>query len=314
MVSGASNILIQGLGDGFAIAPFLEPIQSLITIPNDFEPSPTDIVASPCVLPSSTPKNDYFREIEAIQTDLNGHRGKTVAARIITKDVKIDLNKTFSTLCKAYPDAFVFAFSTSKTGTWIGASPELLLCIDGNRVSTMALAGTRPANHPESNLEWDKKNLDEQKMVEEFIHDCLAMECRDVVSAEKFTKNAGTIEHICTPISAIMPDIDRFSITKLLDRLSPTPALCGSDRNRSLGIIRKYELSEREMYGGFCGPAFIDGISTFYVILRTAKCSPSGISVYAGGGITSLSNPEEEWEETEMKSKTIINKLKTSEK
>ena len=67
------------------------------------------------------------------------------------------------------------------------------------------------------------------------------------------------------------------------------------------------------MYGGFCGPNNINVNIAFYVILRVAKCNPEAVCVYSGGGILSNSDPETEWVETQLKSTTIINKLKLIE-
>ena len=314
VVSGASRVLVKGLGKGFAVAPFFNPAEGLLTIPYDFIPSPDELTIQDSPLPISTDPKDYFRELEAIKSNLNGKRGKTVAARVINQNRHIDLNATFTALCEAYPDAFVFAFSTAETGTWIGASPELLLRIDGNEVYSMALAGTRPVSEEGAELQWDAKNTDEQKMVEEFISESLRGYCTEVAAGKTYTKKAGAVEHICTPISGRLKASDTSPLSALLSTLSPTPALCGSDRRQSLQIIRDYERFDREMYGGFCGPIGIDGGSSFYVILRAAKCAPAGAAVFVGGGITPLSNPDDEWNETEMKSKTIINKLKNPEK
>ncbi len=315
-VSGASQSLVEGLGKGFAVAPFLNPDFNLITIPFDFIPEKKDCQIVDASLSPSTPKIDYFDEIKAIMDDLNGKRGKTVAARVIKLDYSIDLNATFDSLCLSYPDAFVFAFSTSATGTWIGASPELLLSRSGEFLSTMALAGTRPCS--EKDEKWDQKNYDEQAMVTEFITDSLVKHCGAVTIGKTFTKKAGPIEHICTPISAFLPSTDladeyeeSFSnrLRQILVSLSPTPALCGSDRPRSLELIRKYENFPREMYGGFCGPNDIEGVTEFFVNLRSAKVSKNAVAIYVGGGITPLSVPEKEWQETDLKSKTIINNL-----
>ena len=313
VVSGASETLMKGLGQGFAVAPFFNPADGLFTIPCDFIPSPDDIDFSASRIPFSTDPKDYFREIEAIKSELDGKRGKTVAARVISVGKRIDINATFSALCDEYQDAFVFAFSSDVTGTWIGASPELLLRVADNEAFSVALAGTRPASPDGCDPEWDLKNSDEQKMVEEFIRKRLQEKCTEVVAGNTFTKKAGAIEHICTPISARLKQTDHSSLSDLLSALSPTPALCGSDRDSSLRIIKEYEPFDRELYGGFCGPNGIGGVTAFFVILRAAKCNPSGAAVFVGGGITPLSVAADEWNETEMKSKTIINKLKTSE-
>lgn len=279
----------------------------MLTIPDDFIPDDSELIPINSATSPSTPKEDYLNEVSAIIRVLDGKSGKTVAARTIRIDRHIDIPATFDALCASYPDAFVFAFSTSETGTWIGASPELLLNVVGNKISTMALAGTRPAF---SNEEWDEKNIEEQQLVTDFIGNNLEKNCKNVVISPTITKTAGAVEHLCTPITAELSSEENAVIKDILTDLSPTPAVCGSDRKASKKLIAKLEKFPREMYGGFCGSNGIDGKSAFYVILRCAKCSLDAVCVYAGGGILASSDPESEWKETELKSTTIINKLK----
>lgn len=312
IVSGASSVLLDGMAEGFIIAPFFQPIQGMKTIPLDFIPSAEDIKPSDGKIPSSTPAEDYFAEINAIIDGLRGSKGKTVAARVINIKGSVDPVSTFSSLCNALPDAFVFMFSAKTYGTWIGASPELLLRKEENYISTMALAGTREAT--DIDAPWDVKNVEEQEMVADFIRNCLEKISFQTITGKTFTKNAGKIEHICTPISAFLYAYSDERIIELISLLSPTPALCGSDRDTSLEIIEKYEHFNREMYGGFCGPNGIMGNTAFYVILRAAKFNCCEAAVYVGGGITNLSVEKDEWIETELKSKTIINQLIFSEK
>ncbi len=320
VISGGSERLLKGFAKGFVIAPFANPDDGMITIPHDICNPDSKFEAENSNIPPSTSKEDYEKEVRFIINMLSDNRGKIVAARTIRINSKIDLDATFDNLCSAYPDAFIFLFSTKSSGTWIGASPELLLRKEGDFISTMALAGTRPLSDQE--VEWDEKNSDEQAMVTEFIIDSLMRHCGTVTAGKTFTKKAGSIEHICTPISAYMPPSELAEeyedsyisrLRQLLTDLSPTPALCGSDRHQALEVIRNLEKFPREMYGGFCGPNDIDGVSAFFVNLRSAKVSKDAIAIFVGGGITPLSSPEKEWQETELKSKTIINNLKTSE-
>ena len=320
MISGGSERIVEGFAKGFVIAPFADPDKGLMTIPYDiinpeekFTPLPSDI-------PATTPREDFEEEVRQIIRSLDDKRSKAVAARIIRKNMHLDLDATFDVLSSAYPEAFVFLFSTPCAGTWIGASPELLLRKEGDFISTMALAGTRPSSDVDE--EWDEKNREEQDMVAEFITDYLMRHCSAVTVGKTSTKKAGPIEHICTPIHAYMPPSDladeyedsyNSRLRKLLTELSPTPAVCGTDRSRSFDLIKRIEMFPREMYGGFCGPNDIEGITSFFVNLRSAKVSPDAAAIYVGCGVTPLSVPEKEWQETELKSKTIINKLKTSE-
>ncbi len=307
ITAGASERLISGLSDGFAFAPFLSPAESLLTIPRDSIPEEREMKTAPSPLPSSTTRAEHRHEVEEIIRSLGGKNGKTVAARAIRIDMHIDLHATFETLCRAYPDAFTFAFSTPASGTWIGSTPELLLSAGALDIRTMALAGTRKASESGP---WDRKNTEEQMMVTGFIKEILTrfFPENDISTGTPFTKRFGDVEHICTDI-IVSATHSGFPLGQLLTTLSPTPAVCGSDRIASLELIERLEAFPREYYAGFCGPGNIDGTSQFYVMLRSAKCSPDGVCIYAGGGITPLSDADDEWRETEIKSEAIINKL-----
>ncbi|MDE6381027.1 MAG: chorismate-binding protein [Muribaculaceae bacterium] len=320
VISGGSQRIVKGFAKGFVIAPFANPEEGMMTIPYDFINPEDKFTPLPAEIPTTTPREDFEEEVGLIIRSLFDKRSKTVAARIIRIDASTDIDATFDVLCSAYPDAFVFLFSTPLTGTWIGATPELLLRKEGEFISTMALAGTRQSS--QSNEAWDEKNSEEQEMVSEFITERLIRLCSTVTVGKTITKKAGPIEHICTPIHAYMPPSDLADeyeesyhnrLRKLLTELSPTPAVCGSDRKKSLELIRRSEKFPREMYGGFCGPNDIEGVTSFFVNLRSAKVSPEAAAIYVGCGITPLSIPEKEWQETELKSKTILSKLKTSE-
>ncbi len=306
---GASLRLVKGFSNGFVISPFSNPQAGMLTIPNDFKPDESDLTPEKSILTPSTTKEEYLLEVSSIIGNLDGRQGKTVAARAFRINQAVDIISTFNALCAAYDDAFVFAFSSSETGTWLGASPELLLKVDGVKISTMALAGTRGAFSTDN---WDDKNIEEQQLVTDFIKKCLDESCCNVKISPTFTKRAGAVEHLCTPINAELlrhgTDINT-EVSDLLAVLSPTPAVCGSDREESLRLISELEKFPREMYGGFCGPNHINGQSAFYVILRCAKCTPDAVCIYSGGGILATSDPVSEWTETELKSKTIINKL-----
>lgn len=314
IVSGESPRLIKGFGKGFVISPFRNPDEGMVTIPFDSILTSKIQTVTDDNLPMSTSEEDFIKEVEGIISALDKSNGKCVAARSIRIVSNIDAEATFRSLCDNFPDAFVFLFSTTFTGTWIGASPELLLEVDGQDIKTMALAGTRRSGDME---EWDEKNIEEQRMVTDFITEILSHFSGKVEQEKTFTKKAGSIEHICTPLRASLAIGDQESrddrdekVKEILCQLSPTPAVCGSDREKSLALIERYEMFDRSLYGGFCGPHEIQGKTTFFVNLRSAKCTPGAICVYAGCGVTRRSDPKEEWKETEIKSKTIINHIK----
>ena len=225
--------------------------------------------------------------------------------KIVTADSKVvscvkPPARLFKVLCGLYPRAFVFLFSTEEFGVWIGATPELLLQRRGNRLSTMALAGTRPAS--EENRPWDEKNVEEQRWVSQHILEVLERNGCAPVAEEPRTQRAGNIEHIMTPITAQCSD--GMDIIRVLRKLSPTPALCGTPPDQAMAFIKKNE-GDRALYGGFAGPHLRNGDFQLYVLIRCARLQKDKAQLFAGGGVTSLSIPLEEKIEIERKYDTL---------
>lgn len=296
---GSSEGYTESFGQpGFVVANF-NPDTPYITIPYKGCARQANHTLNYRQPVESTTRNEYMEEVKGIISDLKNEEGsKVVASRVLVEKKHIDLAEIFFNLCQRFPDAYIFCFSTPATGCWIGASPELLLEAKGETLHTMALAGTRPANVQEP---WDKKNIEEHEIVSRYISEVFRKAGMTAKEGNAFTKKTGEIEHICTPFTVGLQNSDVKKIENLLHTLSPTPALCGFPRNEALQIIAKYEHFDRGCYGGFCGPFHSLTDFTFNVVLRCASVTTESICIYAGGGITLKSDPEAEWEETEIK-------------
>jgi isochorismate synthase len=225
--------------------------------------------------------------------------GKTVYARRISNATAlVDWASLADEYFHAFPQTFRFMFATPNVGCWLGATPELLLQreSESGRITTMALAGTLRNDTDQ----WDAKNIEEHDYVTRFIVDTFT---RFGIKAEVSPAEDvrfGAIRHLCHRISA------EYSgpIVPLLNALSPTPALSGFPRNEALDIIGKVE-SPRSLYGGYVGINTPNGIHA-YVNLRSMCFNPDGgYCIYSGGGITSQSDPADEWLETEAKSAVL---------
>lgn len=300
MVSfGSSEGFIEGIGEpGFVIGLF-DPEKPFITIPYRGVKHQHSSLSLYTMPQHSTSYEDYSKEVEGIISDLkNVKRGKVVAARVILRNEPLPLAETFYEFCRKFPEAFIFCFSTPATGCWIGATPELLLESSGTYLNSMALAGTRNAG---SNRRWDEKNMEEQRIVTDYILNVLKANGLKPFTEETVTKQTGNIEHICTPIFADSKSLNAENLYSLLKSLSPTPALCGSPKNFALTEIQNFEKFQRGCYGGFCGPYRSLQDFSLNVVLRCAAVDQLKYCIYSGGGITSVSTVEEEWKETEMK-------------
>jgi len=229
---------------------------------------------------------------------------KLVYSRV--KQVPFEHTKTaklFQTLCKTYPKAFVYLVSSELFGTWVGASPEILLESHESHGFTMSLAGTRLKD---SNEEWGIKEYEEQKFVTDFIVNQLKSNgILEIDSEGPYTSPAGNIEHLRTDLSF---DINAEQTLNLVSALHPTPATCGVPRKESLDLIESIELKDcrydRDLYSGYIGEVSTKR-TRLYVNLRCCQIINNKAFLYVGGGYTSESDPEKEWNETERKSETL---------
>ena len=226
----------------------------------------------------------------------------------------------FKKLLATYETAFVYCWFHPKVGLWLGATPETLMQIDGQRLITMSLAGTQKYNGT-LDINWTPKELNEQQLVTDFIVRSLQSSVGNISVGKTETVKAGNLLHLKTSIIAnFKPQIS--NLKGLLASLHPTPAVCGLPKDAAKQFIIKNENYKREFYTGFLGEmhiktsvsrnsnsrnvennayATVKTVSNLFVNLRCMKIDNQEAIIYVGGGITKDSNAESEWEETVQK-------------
>ena len=188
--------------------------------------------------------------------------------------------------------------SAESTGTWLAATPELLLKSKHNTINTVALAGTKTPNE-----NWTEKEKEEQHIVLlEILKVLQKNNCAEVHHSETYTADAGKIQHLKTDISSVTNNKDDWK--KILFDLHPTPAVCGLPTEKAKTFILANEKHDRSLYTGFVG-LVEENTQQFYVNLRCMQLTTTKANLYVGGGITAPSNLDREWEETERKSGTL---------
>jgi isochorismate synthase len=229
---------------------------------------------------------------------------KAVFSRILSVEVDpSQLLSYFEQLCEVYPEAFVYLISSKEFGTWIGATPEKLLSTTSGSGQTVSLAGTKRSDDL---TPWDEKEIQEQRYVTDFILNKLNSEgIKNIVCSEVYESVAGPVKHLKNDIRF---SIDADQVMHLATILHPTPAVSGVPQEKAIELIHNVEPHERGLYTGFIGFRDTDR-SQLYVNLRCCQIIENNAFLYLGGGFTVDSNIEKEWEETENKSKTLLNIL-----
>ena len=226
-----------------------------------------------------------------------------------------DCVKTFNELCSAYPNAFVSFVSSEETGTWIGATPELLVSLDDNaRFKTVALAGTKRLNEgmDVKTVAWTGKEIEEQALVCRYIISCFKkIRLREYEERGPRTVIAGNVVHLKTEfeVDTIATNFPLLS-SIMLKLLHPTSAVCGMPLEAAQQFLKMNEGYDREFYSGFLGPVNFKNESHLFVNLRCMQVLTKTAILYAGAGVTIDSDPLKEFEETELKMDALLNLIK----
>lgn len=243
-------------------------------------------------------EEQFTHKVRVAVNQMNQHHemSKVVLARCkkIKTEKEFDINSCFLALCRKYPTAFVYAISSPVTGTWLAATPELLLKSNDEIMETTALAGTMLANKEQP---WTNKEIDEQHQVEVFIEEIIEKHHLKLIT-KTGPQNlvAGHIKHIQTNYEFLKSN----NLSSFLQSLNPTPAVAGLPKIPAINFIEQNENLNRSFYAGFVGTHFSNQLSLF-VNLRCMEVFKNHVNVYAGCGITKNSIPQNEWIETENK-------------
>ena len=268
---------------------------------------------------ASTTDKDFFLRIvtNGLREIEEGSFEKVVLSRTLAVDLSdsFDVSRAFQTLCALYANALISFVSIPEKGSWLGASPELLVSVEDKRTfKTTALAGTQPFIEGVSmkNVAWTQKDIEEQALVERYIISCFKkIRLREYDEHGPRTVVAGNLIHLKSDFTVDMVATNFPQLgSVMLQLLHPTSAVCGVPLDTSLEFIHKLEGYDRQLYSGYLGPVNFNNRIDVFVNLRCLQILPQKAILYAGAGITQDSIPEKEWEETELKLNTLLKIIK----
>lgn len=226
-----------------------------------------------------------------------------------------DVAETFMALAKRYPSAMVSVFSSPVSGTWMSATPEMLVKVDAmQHFHTAAVAGTQPfvTGTDIRTITWAQKEIEEQALVERYIINCFKkIRLREFEERGPKTVVAGNVVHLKTEFEVDMAATRYPQLgTVMLQLLHPTSAVCGMPLDQALAFLKKNEGYDRQYYSGYLGPIHIAQESQLFVNLRCMQLFGETALVYAGAGVLADSDPEKEWQETELKMDTLLDVIR----
>ncbi len=274
------------------------------------DPAPTGRFQVSGAMPPEHYEAAVGRAVEMIRA---GRIQKIVLAREVHVHAprEYDPAAVFGVLRDAFPSCFVFCIGRGDA-TLIAASPELLVRREGQRVSTIALAGStrRSADpavdaHLGERLMRDESYREEHAIVARRIERTLNRYAIWVAAAPEPTLvRIANIQHLATPIRAqLAAPVEAIELAGLLH---PTPAIGGEPASPALELIPALEGLDRGWYTGPVGWTDAAGDGEFCVALRCALLRGNVARCYAGNGIVRDSDPSAELVETEVKLAALL--------
>lgn len=263
---------------------------------------------------SEDEKNKWTNQVNSALNRIAAGSYKKI---VLSRKVKLklsnqpDISEKIKNLANNYPRCYIFAYGKNES-LFFGASPEKLAKISDGWVEADALAGSTPrgANKIEdeklaNELLQSKKNLHEQNAVVDFITNSFSGFSDEIIyDSEPIIRKLSNIQHLWTPIKAkLKPGNSIFSILK---EIHPTPAICGVPWSGALDFIRATEGYNRGLYAGIIGWFNFEEQGEFAVSIRSALLKNNDLYAFAGCGIVEGSDPDLEFEETELKLKPIL--------
>ena len=256
----------------------------------------------------SMPASDWRQMVSnAVDVIRSGDMQKVVLARAVETTSSRDLSVFDLLRCLSFShkSSFVFGY-WREDSAFVGASPERLVRLDGRNVSASSLAGTiRRGSTPEEDgqlaeqLTSSSKDQAEHAAVRNFLRRNLAEVCDDVVAAQ--TPALLTLPHVHHLHTAVTGRLrSDNSLLELVGRLHPTPAVGGSPSEKALEFIRENERLDRGWYAAPIGWVGRDA-GEFAVALRSGLITGTNAMLFAGCGIVSDSDPEQELAESVLK-------------
>jgi isochorismate synthase len=263
---------------------------------------------------SAMPPEHYEAAVaRAVELIGAGELEKIVLAREVQVHASraYDPAAVFGVLREEFPSCFVFCVGRGET-TLIAASPELLVRREGQRVSTLALAGStrRSADpavdaHLGEQMLRDDSRREEHAIVARRIERTLRRHAVWVAAApEPELARIANIQHLATPIRAQLAA--PVEVLELAGLMHPTPAVGGEPLKRAAPLIPALEGLDRGWYAGPVGWTDAAGDGELCVALRCALLHGNVARCYAGNGIVRDSDPAAELAETEVKLQALL--------
>jgi anthranilate synthase component I len=245
---------------------------------------------------------------------------QVVLSQRFEADVSADPFTVYRALRHVNPSPYMYFIRMGGVSV-VGSSPEMLVRVEGSRVETHPIAGTRPRGRNDEEdmrlaeeLKRNEKERAEHVMLVDLGRNDVGRVCQygsvrvpQFMGLERFSH----VMHLTSVVEGTLAD-DRDRLDALVSCF-PAGTVSGAPKVRAMQIIHELEATPRGLYAGAVGYLDFAGNLDFCIAIRTIIMSNGKAYVQAGAGIVIDSNPAAEYEETRDKARALVRALELAQ-
>jgi anthranilate synthase component 1 len=292
----------------------LANLRKPVEIPNEIPVKPGKVV-------SEFSESDFIKAVERAKRYIfDGDIMQVVLSQRTSKFFSAPPLTLYRALRNLNPSPYMFYYHFDSFHV-VGASPEILVRLEGDTVTVRPIAGTRPrgkTTHEDAvlaaDLLADPKERAEHLMLMDLGRNDVGRVAQ--IGSVKVTENMqienySHVMHIVSNVDGkLKPGLNAIDV---LRATFPAGTVSGAPKVRAMEIIDEMEVSKRGIYAGAVGYLGFNGDMDLAIAIRTGIIKDGKLHVQAGAGIVADSVPQSEWIETQNKAKALLRAAEIAE-
>jgi anthranilate synthase component 1 len=292
----------------------LANLRKPVEIPNEMPVKPGKVV-------SEFSESDFIKAVErAKRYIIDGDIMQVVLSQRTSKVFSAPPLALYRALRNLNPSPYMFYYHFDSFHV-VGASPEILVRLEGDTVTVRPIAGTRPRGKTAQedavladDLLADPKERAEHLMLMDLGRNDIGRVAQ--IGSVKVTENMqienySHVMHIVSNVDGkLKPGLNAIDV---LRATFPAGTVSGAPKVRAMEIIDEMEVSKRGIYAGAVGYLGFNGDMDLAIVIRTGIIKDGKLHVQAGAGIVADSVPQNEWIETQNKAKALLRAAEIAE-
>lgn len=290
-------------------------------IPPQKERPPQDKTSSYDIT-SNTSKEDFIKRVEKIKKYITeGEAIQVVLSQRLMRKTNATPFEIYRALRTINPSPYMFYLEYNSFQI-IGASPEILVRVEGGNVMTRPLAGTRPrSKNKKEDKELEKELLQDEKERAEHVMlvdlgrndigrvaEPGSVKVSDLMNVERYSHVMHLVSHVQGKLRSDMTSLDA------LKACFPAGTVSGAPKIKAMEIIAELEEEKRGPYAGAAGYLSFSGNMDMAIAIRTMVMKDQTVYMQAGCGVVYDSVPENEYQESLNKAKVMIKAVQQAER